>query len=154
EELSAAPSASRSADTIAAIATPPGIGGIGIVRVSGPGASEVCRALTGSCPAPRMARFGPFRGADGAAVDHGITLFFPRPASYTGEDVVEFQGHGGDTVMEILLEEVCRAGARPARPGEFSERAFLNGRMDLAQAEAVADLIESASREAARLAMR
>ncbi|MCZ7600987.1 MAG: tRNA uridine-5-carboxymethylaminomethyl(34) synthesis GTPase MnmE [Gammaproteobacteria bacterium] len=154
EELSAAPSANRSADTIAAIATPPGIGGIGIVRVSGPDAAEVCRALTGSCPPPRMARFGTFRGADGAAVDHGITLYFPRPASYTGEDVVEFEGHGGDTVMEILLEEACRAGARPARPGEFSERAFLNGRMDLAQAEAVADLIESASREAARLAMR
>lgn len=141
-------------DTIAAVATPPGTGGVGIVRVSGPGAKTVCQAVTGGCPPPRRAGFGPMRDADGEIIDHGITLYFPAPNSFTGEDVVEFQGHGGIVVMDLLLGACLDAGARPARPGEFSERAFLAGRMDLAQAEALADLIESASEYAARLAVK
>ncbi len=141
-------------DTIAAVATPPGTGGVGIVRVSGPGAVAVCEALAGRCPPPRHARFSALRDAAGETIDHGIVLFFPAPHSFTGEDVVEFQGHGGMVVMDMLLAACIRAGARPARPGEFSERAFLGGRMDLAQAEALADLIESSTEDAARLAMK
>ncbi len=141
------------ADTIAAIATPPGIGGISVVRVSGPRATGVARALCGQCPPPRHARLATFNAAD-EVIDQGLVLYFPAPHSFTGEDVVEFQGHGGVTVPAMLLDAVLEAGARLARPGEFSERAFLAGRMDLAQAEALADLIESSSRDAARLAMR
>ena len=141
-------------DTIAAIATPPGRGGIGIVRVSGEHARRITGAVTGRVPEPRQATYGDFRDGDGSVIDHGIVLFFAAPKSFTGEDVVEFQGHGGPVVLDALLERVCDLGARIARPGEFTERAFLNEKIDLAQAEAVADLIDSASRRAARSAMR
>ena len=141
-------------DTIAAIATPPGRGGIGIVRVSGQHASRIVEAVAGQVPEVRQATYACLRDGDGRPIDRGIVLFFAAPASFTGEDVVEFQGHGGPVVLEALLERVCDSGARIARPGEFTERAFLNDKMDLAQAEAVADLIDSASRRAARSAMR
>ena len=141
-------------DTIAAIATPPGRGGIGIVRVSGEHAQRIAGVVAGRVPRPRQATYGDFRDAEGRAIDHGIVLFFAAPKSFTGEDVVEFQGHGGPVVLDALLERVCDLGARIARPGEFTERAFLNEKIDLAQAEAVADLIDSASRRAARSAMR
>lgn len=141
-------------DTIAAIATPPGRGGIGIVRVSGEHAKRITGVVAGRVPEPRQATYCDFRHGDGSAIDHGIVLFFEAPASFTGEDVVEFQGHGGPVVLDALLERFCDLGARIARPGEFTERAFLNEKIDLAQAEAVADLIDSASRRAARSAMR
>lgn len=141
-------------DTIAAIATPPGRGGIGVVRVSGAGLAGLAKALTGHLPRPRRAVLRNFREADGGVIDTGILLYFKGPRSFTGEDMLELQGHGGPVVMEALLERVCALGARPARPGEFTERAFLNDKLDLAQAEAVADLIDSASRRAARAAMR
>ena len=141
-------------DTIAAIATPPGIGGVGIVRISGPHVPEIARALLGRLPAPRYARFSRFHNADGSTLDEGLALYFPAPHSFTGEHVLELHGHGGPVVLDLLLREVLARGARVARPGEFSERAFLNGKLDLAQAEAVADLIESASAEAARAAVR
>jgi tRNA modification GTPase len=141
-------------DTIAAVATPPGIGGVGIVRISGPSAPVIARALLGQLPAARHASFSRFRSADGSTLDEGLALYFPAPHSFTGEHVLELQGHGGPVVMDLLLQEVLMHGARLARPGEFSERAFLNGKLDLAQAEAIADLIESASVEAARAALR
>ena len=141
-------------DTIAAVSTPPGRGGIGIVRMSGPDTAAIARTIIGSLPSPRSARYCAFRDDGGAVIDRGIALYFPAPASFTGEDVLELQGHGGPVVMDMVLEAALRAGARPARPGEFSERAFLNGRMDLSRAEAVADLIDSGSRAAARSAMR
>ena len=143
-----------SRDAIAAIATPPGRGAIGIVRISGPDLQPLARALLGRVPRPRQALLASFRDADGAALDTGIALFFPAPGSATGEDVLELHGHGGPMVLRMLLERVCAAGARLARPGEFTERAFLNDKMDLAQAEAVADLIDSASRGAAVSALR
>lgn len=141
-------------DTIAAIATPPGIGGIGVVRVSGPAVPEIARALLGRLPAPRRAARHAFRDSAGEAMDRGIALYFPAPASYTGEHVLELQAHGGPVLLDMLLERILALGARPARAGEFTERAFVNGKLDLAQAEAVADLIESASQAAARNAMR
>lgn len=141
-------------DTIAAVSTPPGRGGIGIVRLSGPHSAAIARAITGALPASRQARYCGFRDADGTLIDRGVVLFFRGPGSFTGEDVVELQGHGGPVVMDMLLAVVLQQGARAARPGEFSERAFLNGRLDLSQAEAVADLIDSGSRTAARSAMR
>jgi tRNA modification GTPase len=141
-------------DTIAAIATPPGRGGIGIVRVSGPHAAQICKALVGKVPSPRRAVFSKFRDTHGDIIDEGIMLYFPAPHSFTGEDSVECQGHGGPVIMDLLLARVLELGARLARPGEFSERAFLNDKLDLAQAEAVADLIESSTHEAARAAMR
>lgn len=141
-------------DTVAAIATPPGRGGIGIVRVSGQHASRIAEAVAGRVPDVRQATYAHFRDGDGSAIDRGIVVFYVAPASFTGEDIVEFQGHGGPVVLDALLERVCGLGARIARPGEFTERAFLNDKMDLAQAEAVADLIDSASRRAARSAMR
>lgn len=141
-------------DTIAAIATPPGRGGIGIVRVSGEHAKRITGVVAGRVPEPRQATYCDFRDGNGSAIDHGIVLFFEAPASFTGEDVVEFQGHGGPVVLDALLERFCDLGARIARPGEFTERAFLNEKIDLAQAEAVADLIDSASRRAAQSAMR
>ena len=141
-------------ETIAAVATPPGRGGIGIVRVSGPKAAQIARAVTGQLPAPRAARLCSFGDSRGECVDEGIALYFPAPHSYTGEDVLELQGHGGPVVTHAVLGAVLDAGARLAEPGEFTRRAFLNGRLDLAQAEAVADLIDAASREAARSAMR
>ena len=144
----------HSTDTIAAVSTPPGRGGIGIVRVSGPRTRAIAEAMTGRLPQPRQAALCAFRDGDDAVIDRGIALYFPRPSSFTGEDVLELQGHGGPVVMDMLLAATMALGARPARPGEFSERAFLNGRMDLSQAEAVADLIDSGSRAAARSAMR
>ncbi len=141
-------------ETIAAVATPPGRGGVGIVRVSGPRAGAIATAVLGACPAPRLAVYRPFRDNDGSILDRGIALYFPAPGSYTGEDVLELQGHGGPVVLDMILRRVMELGARPAHPGEFSERAFLNGKLDLAQAEAVADLIDSASEQAARSALR
>jgi tRNA modification GTPase len=141
-------------DTIAAVSTPPGRGGIGIVRVSGPDTAAIARALIGCLPAPRFAHYCGFRDAADTVIDRGVAVYFPGPASFTGEDVLELQGHGGPVVMDMLLAATLEQGARPARPGEFSERAFLNGRLDLSQAEAVADLIDSGSRAAARSAMR
>jgi tRNA modification GTPase len=142
------------ADTIAAVATPAGRGGIGIVRVSGPKVPEIARALTGRKPEPGKVLYCPFRDARGEPLDNGIALYFKAPRSYTGEDVLELQGHGGPVVLRAVLGAVLDAGARLAEPGEYTRRAFLNGRLDLAQAEAVADLIDAASREAARSALR
>ena len=141
-------------DTIAAIATPPGRGGVGIVRGSGPACSDLAKALIGHLPPPRQAVYCAFQAADGSAIDQGIVLYFPAPRSFTGEDILEFQGHGGIVVMDALLRRCLELGARLARPGELTERAFLNGKLDLAQAEAVADLIESATTLGARLAVR
>jgi len=141
-------------DTIAAIATPTGRGGIGIVRVSGPAVPAIATTLFGGVPAPRKALLRSFMGADGTQIDSGIVLFFPAPHSFTGEDVLELHGHGGAVVTSLVLKRVCELGARLGRPGEFSERAFLNDKLDLAQAEAIADLIDSSSVQAARAAMR
>ena len=141
-------------DTIAALATPPGRGGIGIVRVSGPAVPHIAAAVLGRLPKPRVASFGAFVDARGERVDEGIAIFYPAPHSYTGEDVLELQGHGGPVVAQAVLGAVLDAGARLAEPGEYTRRAFLNGKLDLAQAEAVADLIDAASREAARSALR
>ncbi len=141
-------------DTIAAIATAPGRGGIGIVRVSGPLAGDIARAVTGALPSPRRATFARFAGPGGALIDEGIALYFPAPRSYTGEDVLELQGHGGPVVLREILRRCVELGARLAQPGEFTRRAFLNDRLDLAQAEGVADLIDAASAEAARGAAR
>lgn len=140
--------------TIAAIATPPGRGGIGVVRVSGPATRAIAGALLGKLPLPRAATFARFRAIDGAPIDEGLALYFPAPHSYTGEDVLELHGHGGPVVLDMLLARVLSLGARPARPGEFTERAFLNGKLDLAQAEAVADLIDAGSQTAVRAALR
>ena len=141
-------------DTITAIATPQGNGGIGIIRISGPTAADIAKQLCGYLPEPRVAVFRNFRNIDQQVLDQGLLLYFPKPESFTGEDVVELQGHGGMVVLNMLLQATVDFGARLARPGEFSERAFLNDRIDLAQAEAIADLIESNNRSAARLAMR
>ena len=141
-------------ETIAAIATPPGMGGVGIVRISGPRARSIAEAILGRVPEPRRAVVGVFREADGAFIDEGLALYFQAPRSFTGEDVLELQGHGGPIVMDLLLRRCLELGARLARPGEFSERAFLNGKLDLVQAEAVADLIESSTALAVRLAGR
>lgn len=148
------PSGDVARDTIAAVATPPGKGGIGVVRLSGPQVPEIARAILDSLPAPRHATFASFRDARGERIDQGIALYFPGPHSYTGEPVLELQGHGGPVVMQLLLRACLDAGARLAEPGEFTRRAFLQGKLDLAQAEAVADLIDAASREAARSALR
>jgi len=141
-------------DTIAAIATPPGQGGIGVVRVSGPGVASVARGLAGVLPTPRRAHLCAFRDHGGQPLDRGLLLYFPAPHSFTGEDVLEVHGHGGRAVMDLLLARAVELGARHARPGEFTERAFLNGKIDLAQAEAVADLIAAGSAKAARAATR
>ncbi|PAU86913.1 tRNA uridine-5-carboxymethylaminomethyl(34) synthesis GTPase MnmE [Pseudomonas sp. WN033] len=141
------------ADTIAAIATPPGQGGVGIIRLSGPAALTVARQLSRIEPRPRYAHYGPFWHQD-LVLDQGLTLFFPGPHSFTGEDVLELHGHGGPVVMDMLLKACLDCGARLARPGEFSERAFLNDKLDLAQAEAIADLIEASSEQAARNAVQ
>ena len=141
-------------DTIAAIATPAGRGGIGVVRISGPRAADIARALTGTLPAPRRACLRGFRDARGEIIDEGLAIFFPAPYSYTGEAVLELQGHGGPVVLHSLLAACLDAGARLAEPGEFTRRAFLNERLDLAQAEGVADLIDAASAEAVRGAAR
>jgi tRNA modification GTPase len=141
-------------DTIVAAATPPGSGGIGVVRVSGDRVEHIARAMLGSLPEPRVATHRRFRAASGQALDAGIALYFPAPASYTGESVLELQGHGGPVVVSLLVDAVVDLGARRARPGEFSERAFLNGKLDLAQAEAIVDLIGSGTAQAARAALR
>jgi len=142
------------ADTIAAIATPPGRGGIGVVRISGPSALRIGSSISGLSPLARQAYFSRFRAADDEIIDEGLLIYFPAPNSFTGEEVVELQGHGGPVVMDMLLERCTELGARIARAGEFSERAFLNDKLDLAQAEAIADLIDSETRTAARLAIR
>ncbi len=142
------------ADTIAAIATAPGAGGIGVLRVSGADATAIATTLLGRTPQPRHAHYCAFRDATHALIDRGLMLHFPLPNSFTGEDVVELQTHGSPVVLDLLLRRVCELGARPARAGEFSERAFLNGKLDLAQAEAIADLIASQSEAAARAALR
>ena len=141
-------------DTIAAVATPPGRGGIGVVRVSGPRAAHIAKKVIGLVPPERTTTLAKFRDASGAPIDEGIALYFPAPHSYTGEAVLELQGHGGPVVMGMLLSACLDAGARLAEPGEFTRRAFLEGRLDLAQAEAVADLIDASSQEAARSALR
>jgi len=141
-------------DTICAVATPPGSGGLGIVRLSGPLVKEIARQLAGRVPPPRQAVLANFRAADGEVIDTGILLFFAAPHSFTGEDVLELQGHGGTFILQQLMQRALELGARPARPGEFSERAFLNDKMDLVQAEAIADLIESGTDAAARAAQR
>jgi tRNA modification GTPase len=141
-------------DTIAAIATPAGRGAIGVVRLSGPKVTDIAVALLGRLPEPRTATFGAFRDKRGELIDEGVALYFPAPRSYTGEPVLELQGHGGAVVLHTLLAACLDAGARLAEPGEFTRRAFLGGKLDLAQAEAVADLIDAASREAARSALR
>lgn len=141
-------------DTIVAVATAPGRGGVGVVRISGKQSADIVTAICGKLPKPRYAKFTHFRDADNGVIDEGIVLYFPGPASFTGEDVVELQGHGSPLVMDRLCQRAVELGARMARPGEFSERAFLNNKMDLAQAEAVADLIESSTEQAAKSAMR
>jgi tRNA modification GTPase len=141
-------------DTIAALATPAGRGGVGIIRISGPAATEIAHNILGKLPAPRRAEYLPFYDLDGRIIDSGLALYFPNPHSFTGEDVLELQGHGGPVVLDLLLQQTLQQGARLARPGEFSERAFLNDKIDLAQAEAIADLIEAGSEQAARSAMQ
>jgi tRNA modification GTPase len=142
------------ADTIVAPATPPGTGGIAIVRVSGPDVETIARRVLGSLPEPRTATLRRFRDADGEIVDTGLALYFPAPASFTGESVLELHGHGGPVVVAMLVDAIVGCGARRAEPGEFSRRAFLNGKLDLAQAEAVIDLIGSGTSRAARAALR
>ena len=141
-------------DTIAAIATPPGNGGVGIIRISGTLVSEIAKQLLNKSLIPRHALFSSFIDEDGSVIDSGISLYFPAPASYTGEDILELQGHGGSVVLDMLLRRVISLGARLANPGEFTERAFLNNKLDLAQAEAVADLIESSTEQSARSAQK
>lgn len=141
-------------DVIAAIATAPGRGGIGVVRISGPNLSALAATLGGKVPEARMACFTRFRSADDGLIDEGLLLYFPAPNSFTGEDVIELQGHGGPVVMQLLLARCLELGARLAEPGEFTRRAFLNGKLDLAQAESVADLIEASTAAAARSAVR
>lgn len=143
-----------SSDAIAAIATAPGRGGVGVVRVSGGDVGPFASGLLGRLPEPRRATFGRFLSADGSVLDEGIALYFAAPHSFTGEHVLEFQGHGGPVVLNLVLQRCLELGARLAEPGEFTRRAFLNGRLDLAQAEAVADLIDAASSEAARSAVQ
>jgi len=141
-------------DSIAAIASAPGRGGIGIVRVSGPLAGSIAKAIGGRVPQARHAHYWPLRDGSQQVLDQGIVLFFPAPHSFTGEDVLELQAHGGPVLLDLLLRRCLELGARQARPGEFSERAFLNNKLDLAQAEAIADLIEAGSEQAARNAQR
>lgn len=143
-----------STDTIAAIATAPGRGGVGVIRISGPLAVSVAEAVVGECPPPRHAAYRRFVDAHGEAIDSGLVLYFPGPASYTGEDVLELQGHGGPVVLDAVLARVLDLGCRAAEAGEFTRRAFENQRMDLSQAEAVADLIDADSLAAARAAQR
>lgn len=141
-------------DTIAAVATPPGRGGVGIIRLSGSDVPQIAQQILGDCPSPRHASHRRFLAANQQIIDDGIALYFPAPRSFTGEDVLELQGHGGQVVLDMLLKRCLELGARLAHPGEFSERAFLNDKLDLAQAEAIADLIDSGSEQAARSALR
>ncbi len=141
-------------DTIAAVATPPGRGGIGVVRVAGPSVQAVIAGVIGRELAPRHATLAVFRGEAGEPLDAGLALYFPAPHSYTGEPMLELHGHGGPAVMRLVLARCLALGARLAEPGEFTARAFLNGKLDLAQAEGVADLIDAATATAARAAAR
>ncbi len=141
-------------DTIAAIATPSGQGGVGIIRLSGPKAPEIAQKISGLCPAPRYVHYGDFNDQNKSTIDSGLTLYFKKPFSFTGEDVIEFHAHGGPVVLDILLKEILQYDVRPARAGEFTERAFLNDKIDLTQAEAIADLIAADSEQAARAATR
>ena len=143
-----------SADTIVAPATPPGTGGIGIVRIAGAGTEAIGRAVLGSLPEPRTATYRSFRDKTGTKIDKGLALYFPAPASFTGESVLELHGHGGPVVISLLVDAIVEMGARHAEPGEFSKRAFLNDKLDLVQAEAIADLIDSGTAQAARAALR
>ena len=142
------------ADTIVAQATPPGVGGIGIVRVSGDQTERIARTLLGSLPEPRTATHRVFRNRSGESLDAGLALYFPAPASFTGESVLELHGHGGPVVMSLLADAIINLGARQAEPGEFSKRAYLNDKLDLVQVEAIADLIDSGTAQAARAALR
>ncbi|MBE9563010.1 MAG: tRNA uridine-5-carboxymethylaminomethyl(34) synthesis GTPase MnmE, partial [Proteobacteria bacterium] len=141
-------------DTIVALATPVGRGGIGVVRISGSLVIKIAKILLKKIPEPRYATYNSFCDTENNLIDQGIALYFPAPNSFTGEDVLELQGHGGPVVMDLLLNTVINLGARLARPGEFSERAFLNDKIDLVQAEAIADLIDSSSSQAVRCALR
>jgi len=141
-------------DTIAAIATPPGQGGVGIVRISGPQVKSIAQAVLGHCPQSRIAEYLSFNDVEGNIIDKGIALYFKQPNSFTGEDVLELHGHGGQVVLDLLLQTTIKHGARVARAGEFSERAFINEKIDLTQAEAIADLIAAESEDAARAAIR
>ena len=141
-------------DTIVAVASAAGRGAVGVVRVSGPLVPQIAADILGGLPAPRRARFSSFLDAHGGSVDEGLALYFPAPASYTGEHVLELQGHGGALVVDMVLKRLLELGCRMARPGEFSERAFLNGKIDIAQAEAIADLIDAGTAAAARAAVR
>ncbi len=141
-------------NTIAAIATPPGRGGIGIVRISGSLALPIAKAILGKKPQPRHAHYGNFLAEDNTVLDQGIALFFPNPNSFTGEDVLELQGHGGPVVLQWILDRVVSLGAKIAEPGEFSKQAFLNDKLDLTQAEAIADLIDASSEQAAKSALK
>ena len=140
--------------TIAALATPPGRGGVGIIRISGNKSSSIAEKILGCVPSPRNALFSKFYDEDNSIIDEGLALFFPGPHSYTGEDVLELQGHGGPVVLDQIFKRAISLGAQVAKPGEFTERAFLNNKMDLAEAEAVADLIDASSKEAAKMAVR
>ena len=141
-------------DTIVAQATPPGRGGVGILRVSGPQAAAVAQAVLGKQPKARHADYLPFYDQDGSTLDQGIAIWFPGPHSFTGEDVLELQGHGGPVILDLLMQRILTLPTlRIARPGEFSERAFLNDKLDLAQAEAIADLIDASTEQAARSAL-
>src|SRR6186713_3092216 len=142
------------ADTIVAAATPPGRGGVAIVRVSGPQVPRLAATLLGAVPPPRYATFTRWHDADAALLDTGLALYFPAPHSFTGEHVLELHGHGGAVIVEALIERLVQLGARRARPGEFTQRAFLNDKIDLAQAEAIADLIDASTEAAARSASR
>lgn len=145
---------STSSDTIVSPATPPGVGGIGIVRLSGDAAATIAKHMLGDLPAPRQATLKTFLDNLGREVDRGLALYFPSPNSFTGEDVVELHGHGGPVVMSMLVDAAVLLGARRAEPGEFSKRAFLNDRLDLVQAEAIADLVGAGTSQAARAALR
>jgi len=140
--------------TIVAIATPPGKGGVGIIRISGEKAKDIGEQISGKALLPRYATYANFKDARAEVIDSGLALYFPGPNSFTGEDVVELQGHGGPVILDLLIKEVINQGARQARAGEFSERAFLNDKIDLAQAEAIADLIDSSTEQAAKGAVR
>ena len=141
-------------DTICAIATPPGVGGVGVIRISGPLSTSIAKQILGISLQARKAYFARFKDDQGHTIDSGIALLFIAPASFTGEDVLELQGHGGPQILQMLMTRVMELGARPARPGEFSERAFLNSKLDLVQVEAIADLIESGTQASARAAQR
>jgi tRNA modification GTPase len=143
-----------SPDTIAAIASALGRGAVGVIRVSGPLVPQIAASILGGLPAPRRAQFSSFLDGQGKSLDEGIALYFPAPRSYTGEHVLELQGHGGALIVDMLLQRLLELGCRMARPGEFSERAFLNGKIDIAQAEAIADLIDAGTTAAARAAVR